>query len=199
MINSSLRSRALEHLNKHKELQRDIQKQVTLFNSQAKKLKDLQDEHNLAVDSLQALKDVRPLIAQSAIQRAEKLANAALAAIFDVPLKLVYSEEDARFMVETPDGLADFQEGQGGGVQSVVSFIFQVSLLLKQKSRLLMVYDEMFTQLDDNALQRFLEFVNKLSEDTGLQMLLVTHDQRIQPELVKHYYRIENGKSIKIK
>jgi energy-coupling factor transporter ATP-binding protein EcfA2 len=62
-----------------------------------------------------------------------------------------------------------------------------------------MVYDEMFTQLDDAALTRFLEFVEKLCDDIGLQILLVTHDQRIQPEAVKHYYRIEDGKSIKIK
>lgn len=199
MTEISLRSRALQHLNNCRDIDRDIKSLVFQHNSQAKKLNQLKEEHYLAVDSLQALKDVRPLLAQSAIQRAEKLANEALQVIFDIPLKLFYSEEDARFQVETPEGFADFQEGQGGGVQAVVSFIFQVALLLKGNHRLFMVYDEMFTQLDDAALARFLEFVNKLCDDLGMQILLVTHDQRIQLDSVTHYYRIENGKSIKIK
>ena len=151
------------------------------------------------VKALQALKDVKPLLTVSAIERAEKLANTALATIFDFPATLRYSEEDGRFLIDTPEGEADLQEGSGGGLQAVVSFVFQVFLLMKEGGRLFIALDEAFTQLDDEALEKFVDFLNKLCDDLKMDIVLISHDARILPEQVKHLYRIEGGKSIKIK
>lgn len=198
-MNQQLLTKVKQYLTEYHNLQRDISTNVKLLTSQQKKLQEVKGEQDLAVESAQALKDVRPLLAQSSIARAEELANAAIAAIFDFPAKLHYSEEDARFFIETPNGDADLQSGVGGGLQSVVSFVLQLSLLLKNKSRLFMVFDEMFTQLSDDALTRFLEFVNKLVTDLGLELFLITHDSRITEDQVTHVYQLADGKSFKVK
>lgn len=191
--------KAKEYLARKSELDAEIKSSALFLSKQQEKLSEIKEEQELVVKSLQAIKDVRPLLAVSAISKAEKLANSAIQTIFDFPAKLKYSEEDGRFLVETPDGEADLQEGSGGGLQAVVSFVFQVFLLMKEGGRLFIALDEAFTQLDDVALERFVEFLNRLCDDLRMDIILISHDARIQPEQVRHLYRIEEGKSIKIK
>lgn len=198
-MEKNLINKALRFLEESKNLERDIVNKTALYNSQAEKLQQVVDEQSRVIKSLQAIKDVRPLLSVSAIEKAEKLADAALAAIFDFPAKLVYSEEDGRFFVSTPKGEADLQEGSGGGLQAVVSFVFTVFLLMKEEARLFIALDEAFTQLDDDALVRFIDFLNVMCADLKMDILLVSHDARISQDQVNHMYRIEEGKSFKIK
>lgn len=199
MKNSRLLTKVTQFLDAEQALETKIRFNTTLYNNQIKKLHEVEQEQLLVVKALQALKDVKPLLASSAIEKAEKLANSAISAIFDFPAKLRYDEEDGRFVIETPEGDADLQEGTGGGLQAVVSFVFQVFLLMKEGARLFMVLDEHFTQLDDNALVKFVEFLNQLCNDLSMEMVLVSHDARIEEKQVNHLYFIEDGKSIKVK
>lgn len=200
MSNSAeLIKRARAYLNRKVELDAETKSTALFLAKQQEKLAEIKEEQELVVKSLQAIKDVKPLLAVSAISKAEKLANSAIQTIFDFPARLKYSEEDGRFLVETPEGEADLQEGSGGGLQAVVSFVFQVFLLMKEGGRLFVALDEAFTQLDDLALERFVEFLNNLCDDLKMDIILISHDARIRPEQVRHLYRIEEGKSIKIK
>lgn len=199
MRNSKLQTRIVQFLDAEQALSTKIRFNTTLYNNQQKKLQEVEQEQAVVVKALQALKDVKPLLAASAVEKAEKLANSAISAIFDFPAKLRYDEEEGRFIVETPEGDADLQEGTGGGLQAVVSFVFQVFLLMKEEARLFMVLDEHFTQLDDNALVKFVEFLNQLCEDLSMEIVLVSHDARIEEKQVNHLYFIEDGKSVKVK
>lgn len=198
-MKEALKSRVGDYLKAKEDLDRDIKFLVKLMKSQQDQVATIKAEQDLAVESQQALKDARPLLAQSAIKQAEDLANSALAAIFDFPAKLVYSEEDGRFFIDTPEGEADLQEGTGGGVQVVVSFIFQISLLVKAGGRMFMAFDEQFTQLSDEPLHKFIEFVNRLCESLNLDIILISHDARITEDMVTRMYHIQDGTALKIK
>ena len=156
-------------------------------------------EQEVCVKALQALKDIRPLMAASSIEKAENLANYALQTIFETTDTLKFVDEDQRFVVQTSEGETDLLSGNGGGYQAVISFIFQLFLLTKSKSRLFMAMDETFTQLSDQALQRFIDFLRSLCASMDMDVLLITHDQRIEIEAVDHCYFVQDGKTILVK
>lgn len=198
-MNSQLQTKIANYKARRQELIHNHNFNVDLLENQLKKLKSIREEQDLAVRSLQALKDVRPLLSVSAIKQAEDLANSALRAIFDFPAQLKYDEEDGRFYILHEEGEADLQEGSGGGLQAVVSFVFQVFLLIKEGARHFMAFDEAFTQLSDEALIRFIEFVNTLCAELEFDILLISHDQRITPDMCKHLYIVEDGRARKEK
>jgi len=169
------------------------------LNAQIKKLEDLRKEHVLCVQGSQALKDVRPLLSVSAIQKAQELANQALQVIFETDATLKYVEEDQRFVIVTQDGETDLLNGNGGGYLAVISFIFQIFILIKSGKRRFLAMDEQFTMLSDAALERFIYFLRKICKDLDITMMLITHDARIQLSDVDHCFYIEDGRSKQVK
>ena len=71
--------------------------------------------------SLQALKDVKPILAANSIEQCEKLANAALQAIFDTDAKVEFDAEEGRFMINEGEYKTDLAEDNGGGYVAVIS------------------------------------------------------------------------------
>lgn len=153
-------------------------------------------------NSLQALKDVKPLLAVSAIEQCERLANTALHAIFDTDATIRYSTEDERFVLDKGEFDTDLIEGNGGGYVSVVSFVFNVFLIMKRKARRLLVYDEHFTQissLNTSYFHRFFEFLRQFCKDLNFDFVLVTQDPRIEEDMVDKFYLVNKGLTEKIK
>lgn len=81
----------------------------------------------------------------------------------------------------------------------MLSFIFDLFLLIKQGGRRLLVYDEAFQAVSSEYYDDFIKFMVKACKDLNIDLLCVTHDARLTPDMVDHAYRIENGKSIKLK
>lgn len=160
---------------------------------------ELVKQQQYTVEALQALKDVRPILAASSIEKAVGLANNALQVIFGTQEVVRYVEEDMRFVVDTPLGETDLVAANGGGYLAVVSFIFTLFLILKTNSRRFLAMDEQFTMISDEALENFIIFLRKLCKDLGIDVMLITHDARIEVESVDAAYLIENGMSKKIK
>ena len=70
---------------------------------------------------------------------------------------------------------------------------------MKLGKRRFLAFDEQFTQISDQFLGNFLEFIKVMCNDLGADIMLITHDERISLDDVDTSYLIENGKSIKIK
>ena len=156
-------------------------------------------EQDLLLRSDLAMKQVKPLLSQSSILECEKLANAAISSVFDFPYKVKYSVEQGRFVLDKGDYETDLATAEGGGLLSVISFVFSVYLLIKIGKRKFLAFDEQFTQLSDEYLVNFLQFLVALCKDLNIDILLITHDGRIQLSQVDHAYRISDGRSIKEK
>lgn len=146
-----------------------------------------------------ALKQVRPILSGSSIKDCENLANSAINTIFGFDYKVEYDLESNRFVLNKGDYSTDLSEAEGGGIITVISFIFLIYLIVKLGKRRFIMLDEAFTQISDAYFSSFIEFVNQLCMDLGFDILLVSHDQRITTDNVQHAYLISSGKSSKIK
>jgi hypothetical protein len=158
-------------------------------------LTKVNEEYRILENSVQALKDVKPLLSVHSIEQCEKLANAALSAIFNTDAKLYYDSEDCRFKINEGDFSTDLVRGNGGGYIAVISFVFNIFLLMKLNKRLFLAFDEHFTQISsvNNYFFNFFEFLNQLVKDLNIDILLITQDDRISEEMVDRIYFMENG------
>ena len=68
-------------------------------------------------------------------------------------------------------------DARGGGVASVIGFLMRVVILLLAANGrdILLLCDETFSMVSDEYLDKVAEFVRELVENTGMQIVLVTH------------------------
>ena len=162
-------------------------------------MQEIEEEQSLLERSTLAIQAVKPLLTQSSIKDCEDLANAAIQAVFGFEAKIRYSPDRQRFVMDQGDFSTDLANAEGGGLVTVISFVFSVYLLVKLGKRRFLAFDEQFTQISDQFLGNFLEFIKVMCNDLGADIMLITHDERISLDDVDTSYLIENGKSIKIK
>jgi DNA repair exonuclease SbcCD ATPase subunit len=107
-------------------------------------------------------------------------------------------QPDLKFFVV--DGLTgkemDVLESYGGGIADLVSFALRVSLLLKWQPKLerVLIVDEAlkFVSVADQELAG--EFVRKLSEQLGLQIIFISHSKTLAEKAHKTFEVVkENG------
>lgn len=85
-------------------------------------------------------------------------------------------------VVETP-----ILDARGGGVAAVVGFLLRLIVTLLRKERPLLVLDETWAQLSADFEPRLSEFVAELVDQTGVQILLVTHSDAYTEHADKAY------------
>lgn len=85
----------------------------------------------------------------------------------------------------------------GGGIQVVVSFIFQVFLIRIYSQRPFLIIDEAFSQVSSQYMGNFMEFLRYLITDMNFVFLFITHDQRVVPYFDK-IYEVNMGNVLKI-
>lgn len=156
-------------------------------------------EQDLIARSIVALGQVKPLLSASSIKQCEELANSAISTVFGFPYTVRWDAESKRFVMNQGDFEVDLADSCGGGVVTVVSFVFTVYLLVKLGKRRFMAFDEAWTQVSSEYFGNFIGFVRTLCHDLGIDLLLISHDARIDIADVDSAYRIESGKSIKLK
>lgn len=164
-----------------------------------RKMEELLSEQDLIERTRVALDQARPLLSANSIKQLETLANTAVSSIFGLNSTITYDIESRRFVLSDGTNVCDLADSNGGGLVTVISFVFDLFLLVKQGCRRLLVYDEAFYAVSDVYYDEFIRFVNRACKDLGVDLLLVSHDVRLDPSMVDTVYRIENGKSIKVK
>lgn len=155
-----------------KSLRDDLQTELKFANTQLqeaiRQLDSISAEQTLIVDSLQALKDVKPILSANSIEQCERLANSALEAIFDSNLRFHYNAEESRFVLDNGEFETDLTSANGGGYLAVLSLVINVFLLLKLKKRRLLIFDEQFTQVSDAYFGNFFQFMRELTNKLGV-------------------------------
>lgn len=171
---------------------------ATILSAESQMRKVLQEQDLLDKATI-AVQQARPLLFSTSIKQCESLANQAISSIFDLPYTVEWNAENQRFYLNKGDYQVDLVEAEGGGLNCVISFVFQVYLLVKLHKRRFMTFDEAFTQISDKYFPSFIRFVRQLCNDLDCDIILVSHDSRIQMDDVDHCYLIENGKSKRLK
>jgi len=164
-------------------------------------LRDLQEcgaiLNALTTASQQMLKD-----------RLEGIVTYALSRVFEREFRFVVEFRQSRANVIVEFKLAseetgwepvELQDARGGGVCEIVGFIIRLVFLLylKQDQRQIMVLDEPFGWVSAQYVDNLMELIRELVAKTGMQFVLVTHNDRIA-ELGDRRYRfsLDHGKTV---
>lgn len=84
------------------------------------------------------------------------------------------------------DGELGTKESYGGGVLAVISFLLKLTIHYLDKQYPLIVLDESLTFVSENYQERLSLFIKEISEKFGYDVLLVSH----QPKLNTHANKI---------
>ena len=119
-----------------------------------------------------------------------------LSSIVTKALEIVFEEEAPKFIVRfTPkrntsecemyfsdDGVNEMDplDSCGFGAVDVASFALRISIWALGKSRPTIIVDEPFRNLDSERMPRASEMVKILSDELGIQMIIVTHEEDLQ-------------------
>ena len=198
-MREELERRCNKVLLEYGELQSEIRHVENVVSAAEDELEKIRTERDLIERTSDALKKVRPLLSGSSIKDCEGLANSAISSIFGFDYKVEYDMESNRFVLNKGEYATDLSEAEGGGIITVISFVFLIYLIVKLGKRRVIFFDEAFTQISDAYFEKFIAFVNQICDDLGFDILLVSHDQRITVDSVKHAYLISDGKSNKLK
>lgn len=80
-------------------------------------------------------------------------------------------------------------DARGGGVAAVVGFLLRLVITMLRADRPLLVVDESFAQVSETYLPAVGQFVKELVDQTGVQVLLVTHSE-VFTEYADNVYRV---------
>lgn len=199
-MNSSLLDRVKVQQRRYQSLLSSKALVETTISSAQMQMDKILKQQALLEKSTVALQQAKPLLSASSIKQCEELANTAIASVFELPYTVEYDVESCRFLLNMGNDLkTDLVDSNGGGINSLISFVFNLFLLVKLGKRRFLAYDEAFTAISDAYIERFIEFVRQMCKDLKVDLLLVSHDARISPDDVDVCYQIKDGHSIRIK
>lgn len=157
-------------------------------------------EQGTCEQAKETMAEIRKIITKSSLEYCENLATMALRDVFQLDAKVQYSPDDGKFLLRYANGhTSDLLAAESGGIKTVVSFVLTVYLVIKSGARRIMFFDEQWTQVSDESLPRFLEFVRMVCKELNFDILLITHDSRITLDDADHAFFMESGKSKRLK
>lgn len=88
-----------------------------------------------------------------------------------------YNRLAMRFVIEEDGVEADPMSSFGGGAVVVASLILRVAIMSKLKMSNLLLLDESMFALANRYVPACVDFMNQLSEETGVAIFMVTHNE----------------------
>lgn len=109
---------------------------------------------------------------------------------FKVSSRTLRGQSSIEFSLVTDGVERPIMDYHGGGVAEVIAFVLRVVVvLLSPGTRRILILDEPFARVSVNYRPRLAAFVRDLAKSTGLQLLVVTHDDSL-PEVADVCYRV---------
>lgn len=156
---------------------------------------------------LNSLGEERQLKAQDTI---EELVTRGLQQIFDDSLsfhilqKVKANAASVEFVVRTTledGGIVDtpVMDARGGGLAATIGFLLRVVILLLKNGRdrdNILILDETFAMVSSEYLPDLAQFLRELVDKTGIQILMVTHQEQLTENADSVYrFGTRNGKT----
>lgn len=169
---------------------KELDDKITHIKKQNKKFKieieELKNRITLVQDSRLVFQNTIDEFYKQSIGELENLINLALTKIFfDRRLKIAISLTDGKDkalsfdLIDCESGLPeDLRDGSGQGVKSIISFMVLTHYLLNFNSPYIFA-DEQYSQLSEEYIGPFFDFVKELCNRKNLVFVLISHDLRI--------------------
>lgn len=104
---------------------------------------------------------------------------------------LVRSRLDDGTIVDT-----DVMDARGGGLAATVGFLLRLVVLLlsRRRQETVLFLDETFAHVSAEYVPRLAQFLRELTDKTGVQIILVTHDPEFAEWAdVRHRFELRDG------
>jgi DNA repair exonuclease SbcCD ATPase subunit len=185
-----------------------VRRQRDELEEQIRSLSDRVVVHERVTSLLNSIGEEKQFAAQEAI---EQLVTRGLQTIFgeDLSFHIVQDVKARRaevsFVIRThlENGRVvetDVMDARGGGMSAVVGFLLRLVVMLlrddPEKDNIL-VLDETFAHVSEEYLPALNEFLRKIVDKTGVQIIMVTHQPEFT-ELADKVYRLssKDGKTV---
>jgi DNA repair exonuclease SbcCD ATPase subunit len=110
--------------------------------------------------------------------------------IFQIKQEPKYNRLAMRFVLENNGVEGDPINSYGGGAAVIISFVLRVAVMARMKMANLHILDESMLALSNSYVPSAAAFMRRLSEETGINILLVTHN----PEFINHSHVSYEGR-----
>lgn len=199
--NVAFRDKTLSMFVRHDELLRQQENIERLIVGLESEVTLILAEKELIQQSWEALRELLDKFSAESLGMLKDLLNKGLKAIFNdrdysIGIQLTDTKQKKLKLIlieNTENGIVEVELSSnsllmnGGGVLVVVSFLFQVFLIIMYGKRKFLVIDEGFTNISSLYVENFFRFLKYLHTEMGFDFLMVNHDQRFMPYFDKTY------------
>lgn len=200
MNSNNIHTRVQQVKANYETLIKNHESDVARLNELGEQITKIRDEQALVETSKTVMEEAKKILTKTSLEYCERLATVAVKTIFNLPAEVKYSSTDGKFYLMFDDGMiSDIAGDEGGGIKTVISFVFSLYLVIKSNSRRVMFFDEAWTQVSAEYFPVFIAFVKQICVELGFEILLVTHDERITLSDVDTAYFMERGICKRIK
>src|SRR5512135_397613 len=109
---------------------------------------------------------------------------------FQIRQEPKYNRLAMRFVLEDNGVEGDPIQSYGGGAAVVISFVLRIAVMARMKMANLLILDESMLALSNSYVPSAAAFMRRLSEETGINILMVTHN----PEFLNHAHIAYDGR-----
>ena len=183
---------------------RTLKEDTDILKKKEQELKECLDEITLHKLAYMQLDEIIHKSNEQYIGKIEKILNKSIKTIFydeDYAVKVVSDNKKLNFELidnnnldnkETPLQI-DLDDACGGGVITVIGFTLQLFIIEVLNLNKIIFIDEGFMALSDKYRPLFYDFINEFCQNTGMKIMLVSHDETVKEKAVQEI-EIEHGK-----
>jgi len=109
---------------------------------------------------------------------------------FSIKQEPKYNRLAMRFILEDGGVEGDPIQSYGGGAAVIISFVLRIAVMARMNMANLLILDESMLALSNSYVPNAAAFMRQLSEETGINILMVTHN----PEFLNHAHIAYEGR-----
>ena len=109
---------------------------------------------------------------------------------FHIKQEPKYNRLAMRFVLEDNGVEGDPIQSYGGGAAVIISFVLRIAVMARMKMANLLILDESMLALSNSYVPNAAAFMRQLAEETGINILMVTHN----PEFLNHAHIAYEGR-----
>ena len=95
---------------------------------------------------------------------------------FNIKQEAKYNRLAMRFVLEKDGVEGDPVQSYGGGAAVIISFVLRIAVMARMKMANLLILDESMLALSNSYVPGAAAFMRQLAEETGINILMVTHN-----------------------
>jgi DNA repair exonuclease SbcCD ATPase subunit len=201
MLDANLEKNITDLLIKYRGIQFSIKNTEDSINEINQKIAELECERNTLRNCKPIIDDIIDKFSESLLKKLEELLTIGLKKIFfdrnySIQIKVIEKRNAkcVELLLNDNGNLIPIKSSNvAGGVLVVIASIIQIFYIMNLDISKCLFLDEQFTAISKLYVPNFMEFIKTLCQETGLMVILVTHDEKFMRYGNRTYF-VDKGK-----